>query len=522
MDLPNSAQVDRVSSRAGEGGLASILIVGFFAHIVIAAVGILVIPIYLHLMGPEAYGLVGFYTALQGWMLLFDFGLSPAVARQLSRFRAGALEAEGTASLLRIAETVFLVAGLGGLVWFILAEGWVAHHWLGPSKLPSSELADSLASSVACWYFGGWQGCTKPRLSDFERQRAVNLVALVGTIGRAAGSLIALRLSPGSPVGFFAVQAGMTLAEAVANRLILYRAMPRTPRRWLLGLRLLSAETRFAAGIALSSAVGTMINQADKLTLSHTMRLADFGIFSLVVSICTGIAMVVPPFVQAFQPRLTALLAQGHRAEFAHIHRLSISLGLVLAFGLAGTIAAQPELVLLAWTGRRDLSIQLAPILSLYAVGAGVSAFLSVPAVLQYALGYIRLHVIGYLVFGAITIPAVVWAAYAYGPLGTGVVWTTGNILFALLWTPFVYRRLLSLEERRGIERGIAYRAVILGAALSMTRWLHADSFNRLGALGFLAMLCGVVMAIGVLASPDLRRSAITMMHRLGPEAQLN
>jgi O-antigen/teichoic acid export membrane protein len=310
-----------------------------------------------------------------------------------------------------------------------------------------------------------------------------------------------------SPVTFFAVQAAVTLAEAMANRVILYREMPHARRGRRLGWRLLWREARFAAGIALSSAVGAMINQADKLALSHTMLLGEFGLFSLVVSICAGIAMVVPPFVQAFQPRLTSLLAQDRRAEFAHVYRLSVALGLALAFALAGTIAAQPEMVLFAWTGHRDLAEHLAPILSLYAIGAGISSFLFVPAVLQYALGYIRLHVIGYLLFGAIIVPAVVWAAYAFGPIGTGAVWTAGNLLFVLLWTPFVHRRLLTLQERRGLELGALWRGLVLGGALAITRLLDFSRLDRLGALFFLAIISGLIIVLGIALSRELRGS---------------
>ena len=56
-------------------GLAPTLAFGFAVHVVVALIGVLVVPIYLHLMGADAYGLVGFYVVLQSWMLLFDLGL---------------------------------------------------------------------------------------------------------------------------------------------------------------------------------------------------------------------------------------------------------------------------------------------------------------------------------------------------------------------------------------------------------------------------------------------------------------
>ncbi len=43
--------------------------------------GLVFIPLYIRFMGIEAYGLIGFYVALQGGLQILDFGLSPTMNR---------------------------------------------------------------------------------------------------------------------------------------------------------------------------------------------------------------------------------------------------------------------------------------------------------------------------------------------------------------------------------------------------------------------------------------------------------
>ncbi len=47
--------------------------------------GLLFTPLYIHYLGIEAYGLIGFYLTLQGSMTFLEMGLSRACNREISR-----------------------------------------------------------------------------------------------------------------------------------------------------------------------------------------------------------------------------------------------------------------------------------------------------------------------------------------------------------------------------------------------------------------------------------------------------
>ncbi len=495
-----SSVIDRFAD-----GLGPTLLFGFAVHVGVALVGMIAIPLYLSIMGSEAYGLVGFYLVLQAWMVLFDLGVGPAVGRQLSRFRAGALRPEDAVSLLRTAETLFLGGGLIAGMVFCFSMGWVARHWLGPSRLPPEQI--HLALQLAGWLLVlRWLANTyQTALIGLERQILVNVVALAATIARNMGAIAALIWVSHSPTMLFGVWVAVTLVEAAINRVLLSNAMPRVPMRWRPGWRLLTGEFGFAAGLTFSTAISLTIGQVDKVTLSHTLPLGEFGAFSLVITICGGITLVVPPMVQAFQPRLTSLLAQERRAEFVDVYRLSISLIIVVAAGLAGTIATWPELVVYAWTGNREIARSLATTLTFFALGSGIYSFLYLPFVLQFAQGLIRLHVIGYLLFGSVWVPAAIWASLTYGTVGAGVVWLLGNLLFVTVWVPVVHRRLLSPEERHGLGLQAWLRVAVLAGLLGSTHLIATSRFGRGESLALLSTVSLAIMGVATLLSRELR-----------------
>ncbi len=496
-------------------GLGSTLTFGIGAHFLVALVNVLVTPLLLKLMGAEAYGLVTFFLVLQAWSLIFDFGVSPTLARQLSRFRAGAMSPSDASGLLAAAEIIFIAGGLVGATALALLSGWLAGHWLHSSTLGLANVALSLRLIAVVLTFRWINGLYQSALVGLERQNTVNLVAATTMVIRYGVSLVVLFKVSRSPTAFFATQAAFMALEAGVSRWLLARAMPRHAERVRPAWRRLTLQFRFALGLTLASAATTLISQADRLALSHTLPLASFGLFGLVMQVAAGITLVLPPFAQAFQPRLTALMAQGRRQDFTHVYRLASALIFSLSIGIAGTIAAQPYWVIWAWTGRVDAARYLAPILTLYAAGGAISAFLFVPFMLQYAQGRVRLHVIGNIAFALVWVPAAVWAAFVIGPVGTGVVWLTGNVLYLLVWVPVIHRNLLSPAERRGLDLGMWIRGGLIAAMLAATRLIPFGVVSRPQAFLGLAVISIATTLIAAGLSSEARAFAVHSLARL-------
>src|SRR5436190_10137395 len=84
---------------------------------VVALMSLLFVPIYIHVLGIEAYGLIGFFASIQVLFSLLDLGLASSATRELARLSASPRDLEAAGSFIRTLEVVYwLTAALLGIV----------------------------------------------------------------------------------------------------------------------------------------------------------------------------------------------------------------------------------------------------------------------------------------------------------------------------------------------------------------------------------------------------------------------
>jgi O-antigen/teichoic acid export membrane protein len=107
------------------------IVASYASQIYVIAIGILLLPEYVKLMGAEAYGLVGFYAIMQAWFMLLELGLTPTMLRETARFRGGST---GAITLRRSCgpETIFIVVALLGAAAVVAFSRFISPLLSGP------------------------------------------------------------------------------------------------------------------------------------------------------------------------------------------------------------------------------------------------------------------------------------------------------------------------------------------------------------------------------------------------------
>lgn len=406
-------------------------------------VGILMLPMYIKYMGAEAYGLVGFFTMLQAWFNLLDMGLTPTMARETARFRAGAVNPLMYRQFVRALEGIFLGVALVGGAGLFVSSGYIASGWLKASSLLVAELQIAIqlmAIIIAMrWMCGLYRGA----ISGSEKLVWLGgYNSFIATI-RFIGVLPVLIFIDATPVTFFSFQLGVAVLEMAGLVFFSYRQFPPIPK----GVRIawswspLKPTLKFSLIIAFTSSVWVLITQTDKLVLSKILPLAEYGYFTLAVLVASGVMVISGPVSTAIMPRMAKLDAEGDQVQLIQIYRKSTQLVAVIAGSVSITLLFYAEPLLWAWTGDALLAKQAAPIMALYAIGNGILAISAFPYYLQYAKGDLRLHFIGNAIFVMLLIPLVIWVAGQYGGVGAGYVWFGMNLLVFVVWLPFVHRK---------------------------------------------------------------------------------
>lgn len=485
------------------------ILANYVSQFYVTIIGILMVPLYIKYMGAEAYGLVGFFAMLQAWFALLDMGLTPTMARETARFNGGATDALSYRRLVRALEGVFLIVAIAGGISLYAASDYIAHDWLTVSKLPLSEVQNSLelmAIIIALrWMCGLYRGA----ISGSER------LVWLGGYNSAVATLRFVLVLPilmfvgTSPTLFFGFQCGVAVLEFIGLFLYAYHLLPAVP----VGARLpwqwspLKPVLKFSLTIAFTSSVWVLVTQTDKLVLSKILPLAEYGYFTLAVLVASGIMIISGPISAALLPRMSKMEAEGDHAGLISLYRKATQFVAVIAGSASVTVAFCSEQLLLVWTDDRALAQQAAPVLTLYALGNGVLAVAAFPYYLQYAKGNLRLHLIGNAVFMVLLIPAIIWAASRYGGVGAGWVWLGMNLLSFVAWLPLVHQKFEpGLNFKWYIEDIFVIFIPMIASCYALNYYIQPN-FGKWPQLGNIMIIGVLVMLTGVAASSFLRFS---------------
>lgn len=475
------------------------ILANYASQIYVAAVSILMVPLYIKYMGAEAYGLVGFFAMLQVWFNLLDMGLTLTISRESARFHGGAISVLEYRRLARALEGLFgLIALAGGGLLFALAEP-IAAHWLNAQHLPTDETLASLrliALVVALrWMSGFYRGV----ISGAERLVWLSGMNSAVATGRFVLVLPMLMFVSAEPRVFFMFQLLVAVVELLGLAIQSYRLLPGIPA----GQRIqwqwapIKPVLKFSISIAFTSSVWVLVTQTDKLVLSKILPLADYGYFTVAVLLASGIMIVSGPIISALLPRMARLQAEGQHEQLIALYRQATQMVTVVAGPTTLVLAFFSSQVLWAWTGNADLVSKAAPALTLYAVGYGFLAVGAFPYYLQYAKGDLKLHLIGNALYLVMLIPSVIWATNAYGMVGAGWTWLIANAVYFLFWVPLVHRKFAPGLQVDWLLSDIG-RPIALPITMMTLIWQYVHWSDTRLALGI--ALITVAAALGLLA----------------------
>lgn len=454
------------------------IIANYASQLYMTALGILLVPVYVHYMGVEAYGLVGFYAMLQGWFLILDLGVTASLSREAARFNAGAFGPLDLRRLVRAFEGIIVGIGLCGALALV---GWaptLANHWLRIEHLNLREVQnaiDLMAVIVALRLIAGlYRGIIMGLerivwLSGFNAVVATLRFLLVVPILVYVGA---------TPTHFFSYQLAVAAFEILMLIAKAYSLFPRVETqgwiRWQ--IQPLRGGGRFTLSVAVTSLVWVIVTQADKLLLSGMIQLGDYALYTMAVLVAGGVTLLSGPVTGAILPRMTRLVAEGDEAGLRSLYRNATQIVSVIVVPVVLILAFFPVQVLATWTGNQDIAVRAAPVLMLYAIGNGVLAFASFSYLIQVARGDLALHIIGNLIFVLIFVPLLLLAVNYFGMVGAGWAWIAANLLPFIAWLPVVHHRFLKGIHLRWLTRDIG--AIVILPSLIAVLVAHNESWD--------------------------------------------
>jgi O-antigen/teichoic acid export membrane protein len=486
----------------------------FAGRIWAGVVSFLATPLYLHLLGREAYGLVGFGLLLQVVLGFFGVGLADSANRV-----AASPERDGkTAVATRLFMLVRLawVTGLGLGVILASASGWLARHWLTLETLSPENATLSIRLMAALialqvpvnLYVGVFLGSRRTLAANLIFAGGMTMQSLI-TIGAL------LSIAPTVEV-FFAAQVVALFITAVAAHLlfrekILDRGAPAERMTWAR----VRASFLSSAGMTGVAFTGMILGQADRIILSRTLRLDDFALYSIAVALANSLYFLIGPVQTSYYPEFSRCIAPEHRSELAGLYHQACQRMAVLVLPFGAILAIFSREVLELWTSNPDVAKHAALMVSLLVAVRVIGAMNTMPYSLQFSHGWFGLVMGTNAAAIALLLPVLYLLAVRFGGVGAA----GGYLLVALPFLGWIvwrmHRRLLPGELGRWIWRDTGPSLVLAVALVGLWKLAEPAGLARLGSFLWIASAGVSTFAIVAFANPSLRAQFRSRVHEL-------
>ena len=477
----------------------------------IALLTLVATPIQIHLLGVEAYGLVGLITVLQIVFATLDLGLSASVTQTIASDRSEGRKE--SAALTNSVGTIYaaMAVVIGALLW--LTAGWIATRWLKPHALDQQTVLTAVRAIgiyVAFrWPISFYSGV----LNGIQRMDVLNMVKAGAATFRTAIGIALIVASPKIDLflEWFAVSALIELIAFAIAAHWLVRELRFTPT---ISLPAIKSVWRFSLTMAAVAVLSMAITQMDRLFVSKMLSLQQFGYYSLAYTAGIAISLLQTSINNAALPSLAEAASHGTPELAARYDKVSELTSFAVALPCALLVFFGGD-ILRVWVNQ-DAALNAGPPLAWLAIGfflnAAVStAYLSAVATRRADIAA-RVNAIGALLYA----PLLYGLIRMWGPVGAAIGWAIFSTSWVLTFVPTVHRVVVSKAYSPWLLHGLIIPAGTAGVAVGAMKFL-TDLFGitLITWAGFLLAIPLYAFLCYWLVTPPLRQ-AISQSGPLG------
>lgn len=390
----------------------------------------LFVPIYIDILGIEAYGLVGFHVVLISVFSIIDLGITVTLKREISRL-SSLNKFKELQDTLRTFEVVYLFLAITVVVilWFL--SPIIAKYWLSNSVFDIQEMTAAVRLMGISIGLQLPSGLFVGAIMSLQRQLLANLFNIFGGILRIAGSLLLLIFFNASIENYFI---GYSLANAIFLVLIRYKLwkiiknfqIQEDPK---FNLNIIKQTGKFSISMASMSLIGILLTQTDKIVVGKLASLEMFSFYTMAVTFASIPIIISGALSSAIFPMFTEIVASSNLKSLKRIYSEASELvGILIVPTFLILFFFTKELIFI-WTGSVKTSRAIETTASILLVGQFLQSITTIPYTFAVANGNIRVSQrIGVASILFLT-PLLIIFTLHQGIVGASVSWLILNII---------------------------------------------------------------------------------------------
>jgi O-antigen/teichoic acid export membrane protein len=287
-----------LKTQLGQNILANYLTVVWMGALTLS-----LIPVYLKNIGHDQWGIVAVCMSIQGFLYLLDAGLGQILPRDIAQTQGD--KRKEIKSFFVFARIYSILAGTGFVIGQI-AAGWLASSWLQSDLVNERELELAIRIILVQFLFqftnnvhiGYWNG--------LQAQKEANLRQLgFGTLKHITALFLVLYWTP-TAIAYLIPFAVLSFVECLFNRISILKRMHSQERSQPVTAIETWRTLQSAGGLGGAVLIGMLISQMDRIILSRSVSLVDFGIYVVVANLGIAFLQLQGPLLRAFLPRVAS------------------------------------------------------------------------------------------------------------------------------------------------------------------------------------------------------------------------
>ena len=415
------------------------ILANYLAMGIVAVAPILALPWYLALLGPKIFGLVAFIMMLQTLLGLFDAGMSQALVREVVvRLNFKERGRHSTAALLFGFERIYWLFALCACGVTLLFADNIARSWLKleDSTTELGRLAVYGGATIFATQFPGF--LYRSVMVGAQAQVKLSGLTFGGALLRHLGGVLVVTIWP-TLTAYLIWQASVSLLETLARAKFAWASVGVKRRKSKWDPKELHSVWRSIMGMSGAIWLGAITLQMDKIVLSQSVSIEQFGYYVIAANIGVGVLQLIYPLLQAILPRAIELQKNSvaSRSLYLKAYRL---IGIIIAMGVV-IFSLTGEWLLHYWLSDYHIVDTIYPILAILLIGTALNAI--------YTIGYInwianekiyrifQVNALGLALSVALIPPLVNW----YGTIGAAFGWVATNLIGFIISLEWLIRK---------------------------------------------------------------------------------
>lgn len=467
--------------------------------------GIVFVPIYIHFMGIEAYGLIGTFATLLALFGLLDMGLSTTLNREMARLSVEKNNAQEMRDLVRTLEVPYWAVGALISLIVIVLSPIIAYQWVNAENLSPKTVQTAIRLMGLAVAFQWPMSFYSGGLMGLQRQVLLNGINAVMATFRGVGAVLILWLVSPSVEIFFSWQIIVSTFHIALIIFFLWRSLPHTAEPPRFRRKLLLNIWRFAAGMTGITVLSTILMQLDKVILSRMLSLEMFGYYTLAGSVSMTLYRFISPVFSAIYPRLTNLVALGATDDIIILYHKSAQLMSVIVLPAAVVVALFSEELLLIWTQNPVTTENTHVLVSIFVLGTAINGLMNIPYALQLAFGFTKFGIIGNIISVLVLVPFMIILTKWYGVVGAASVWLILNLGYMFISLPIMHIWLLTSEKWRWYKYDMFIPFIVSLTVAGLGRLFIGTQFCQLTTIFLIFIISGLTLITTATATQTTR-----------------